>query len=132
MNKPIKIVCGHCNSQNVRRDAWAEWDVAAQKWVLGAVFDHGHCEECEDESSLKNVEIEEDESQHFIQVEYDLSFFGGDYSGVGQYAYIPASLVNAGVSVEGAFKAKTGIDPVHIIHYSTDDLYDAKGEPVEA
>lgn len=58
MSKPIKIVCGTCDSVLVRRDAWAEWDVHAQKWVLGTVFDAGHCENCGGESSLKEVAIE--------------------------------------------------------------------------
>ena len=58
MNKPIKIVCGKCGTENVRRDAWAEWDVVAQEWVLGAVYDQGFCEgECEDEVTLIEVSI---------------------------------------------------------------------------
>lgn len=56
--KPIKIVCGKCSTENVRQDAWAEWDVAAQKWVLGSTYDQGFCEECEDERTLMEVEIE--------------------------------------------------------------------------
>lgn len=57
-----------------------------------------------------------------IQVEYDLQFWGGDYSGVGQFAYVPATLVDE-LGVEEAFQAHTGIDPVHIVHYSLDELY---------
>ena len=58
MSKPIKIVCGTCGTENIRRDAWAEWDVANQEWVLGCVFDAGHCEECGGSSNLKEVAIE--------------------------------------------------------------------------
>ena len=35
----MRIVCSWCGSAHVSRDAWASWDVAAQDWVLGAVFD---------------------------------------------------------------------------------------------
>lgn len=134
MSKRIKIVCNRCGSDDVRRDAWAEWDVASQAWVLGTVFDAGYCEgECEGEASLKEVEIKEekDDDKHFIQVEYDKTFFGGDYSGVGDYALIHVSLVKPYGGVPAAFKAETGIDTVHIIHYSEDQLYDKNGNEVE-
>lgn len=48
----IEIACKECDSLNVRRDAWAQWDVAAQSWVLGSVFDQGYCERCEGEARL--------------------------------------------------------------------------------
>lgn len=57
--KPIKITCSTCGSDDVRRDAWAEWDIDLQKWVLGTVFDAGHCESCEGESRLVEEELEE-------------------------------------------------------------------------
>jgi hypothetical protein len=55
----LQIVCGCCGSNQTRRDAWAEWDVAKQDWVLGNVFDDGACENCEDTSSLEEVELTE-------------------------------------------------------------------------
>ena len=54
----IKIVCGTCGGNNVSRDAWANWDTGTQHWVLGAVFDYGHCHDCDRESHLKEVELE--------------------------------------------------------------------------
>lgn len=57
-NPKIDIVCGTCGGNNVSRDAWADWDIGKQEWVLGAVFDYGHCQDCEGESSLEEVEIE--------------------------------------------------------------------------
>jgi hypothetical protein len=57
MSTSIQIVCSTCGSQNVRRDAYAEWDTASQRWQLAAVFDQGYCEECGGESSLKEVLI---------------------------------------------------------------------------
>lgn len=61
-DRKIKIVCGRCGGHNVRRDAWAEWDVDAQEWVLGEVFDYGHCVVCAGESRLKEVELMEEGS----------------------------------------------------------------------
>lgn len=40
----IKIVCGTCGGDDVRRDATAEWDEDAQKWSLAGVQDQGYCE----------------------------------------------------------------------------------------
>ena len=55
--KRIAIVCGNCGSDDVCRDAWARWDIGAQDWVLGSVFDDGHCNRCDAESSLIEVEL---------------------------------------------------------------------------
>lgn len=53
----IAIVCRDCGGNNVARDAWAEWDVETQDWVLGPVFDQGFCYDCEREARLDEVEI---------------------------------------------------------------------------
>lgn len=53
----IRIVCEHCGSENVRRDAWACWDVETQDWVLEHVMDDGYCGECDGKSSLKEVPV---------------------------------------------------------------------------
>ena len=45
--------CGN----HVSRDAWADWDAGEQEWVLGAVFDYGHCHDCDGEASLEGVEL---------------------------------------------------------------------------
>jgi hypothetical protein len=55
--KRIAIVCGTCGSDEVSRDAWANWDTRSQDWMLGAVFDYGHCHRCGTESSLIEVEL---------------------------------------------------------------------------
>jgi hypothetical protein len=55
--KRIAIVCGTCGSDEVSRDAWANWDVHAQDWVLGSVFDHAHCHRCGCESRLVEFEL---------------------------------------------------------------------------
>jgi hypothetical protein len=56
-SKRIAIICGTCGSDEVSRDAWAKWDTRGQEWVLGAVFDDGHCHRCEGESRLIEVEL---------------------------------------------------------------------------
>lgn len=54
---PIDILCGMCGGKNVSRDAWASWDVAAQDWVLGAVFDEPYCHDCEESWALVEKEL---------------------------------------------------------------------------
>lgn len=56
-NKRIAIVCGTCGSNDVSRDAWANWSVETQDWELGAVFDYGHCHKCSGETRLIEVEL---------------------------------------------------------------------------
>lgn len=59
-NKRIAIVCGTCGSDEVSRDAWANWDVGTQQWVLGNIFDYGHCHRCDGERRLIEVELKKD------------------------------------------------------------------------
>lgn len=51
------IICGDCGNRNVRRDAWAVWDRGRQRWVLGEIFDYGHCNDCEEESRLEELPL---------------------------------------------------------------------------
>ena len=52
----VKIVCRHCGSKNVRRDAYAEWDVETQLWVCGNVYDEDvWCADCEAENDIEAV-----------------------------------------------------------------------------
>ena len=44
----INIVCEKCGSGNVVADAYAEWDISSQAWVMTAVCDTVVCGECED------------------------------------------------------------------------------------
>lgn len=48
----IAILCSVCGSDQVSRDARADWDIQSQKWVLGSVFDAGFCHHCERETRL--------------------------------------------------------------------------------
>lgn len=53
----IAIVCSHCGSYSVMRDAWAVWDTENQEWELANVFDQGYCEDCGGEATLQEEEI---------------------------------------------------------------------------
>lgn len=55
--KKVKIVCRDCGSEDVVRDAWAEWDVENQEWVLQDYFDAAYCNNCEGECKLEEKEI---------------------------------------------------------------------------
>ncbi len=55
----VKMVCAHCGSRNVVRDAWAEWDFENQCWELAAVFDAAHCEDCDWDVSVVEKEVEQ-------------------------------------------------------------------------
>jgi hypothetical protein len=65
-----------------------------------------------------------------IRVEYDLDFAGGNYSGVGQFAYVPLNDIgHAPDAVEAAFEKLTGHGRVHIVHYCPDKTFDEDGNP---
>jgi len=50
------MICSHCGSLDVRADAWAEWDSAKGEWVLHSTYDAKHCETCEGEASLLEID----------------------------------------------------------------------------
>ena len=54
MKKPV---CSRCGSDAVLLDAYAEWDMEKQDWVLQNVFQDAICEDCEGEASLDWVDV---------------------------------------------------------------------------
>lgn len=54
----MKMICANCGGENVMRDAWAVWDIDAQDWTLGNVFDQGYCDDCEGEASIEEVDAD--------------------------------------------------------------------------
>ena len=55
----ITIVCAHCGSENVKADAYAEWDKDSQQWVVSATFDKGaYCDDCDGETRLTERPLE--------------------------------------------------------------------------
>lgn len=55
--KRITFLCEKCGSDLVTRDAWAEWNVEQQDWVLGDAFDYTFCHKCEAETNMVEVEL---------------------------------------------------------------------------
>lgn len=53
----VKYVCPHCGSEDLLKDAWAQWDTENQEWTLGATFDHTMCAECDSKVTPSEVEI---------------------------------------------------------------------------
>lgn len=47
-----EIICGTCGSREVGRDSWALWNIEAQEWECGPVFDHAMCFACDAETRL--------------------------------------------------------------------------------
>lgn len=50
----VRKVCGTCGSEDVVLDAWAEWDIESQEWVLGQTFDQAFCNACEGECTIED------------------------------------------------------------------------------
>lgn len=53
----LRMVCGTCGSDDVSRDAWDDWDVTTQDWVLRTVFDYAHCHACEGETRIREIPV---------------------------------------------------------------------------
>jgi hypothetical protein len=51
----MNIICKHCASAKITRDASALWDAGAQEWRLAGVQDHITCEDCGAENSAVEV-----------------------------------------------------------------------------
>ncbi|QIG78962.1 hypothetical protein [Stakelama tenebrarum] len=48
----IEYICATCGGTAVTREAWAEWNVTAQTWVLCDIFDFAFCHLCHRETRL--------------------------------------------------------------------------------
>lgn len=51
------MVCKHCGSQEVRRDAWAAWNPEKEEWELYNYFDAAFCEDCDTETTIEEKEV---------------------------------------------------------------------------
>lgn len=58
-SKRLAFVCHTCGSDDVSRDAWADWDTREQQWVLRGAFDYAHCHKCDGETRLQEVELKQ-------------------------------------------------------------------------
>ncbi len=94
---------------------------------------------------VRNEEAGVSEEDTYVQVEYDTTYTGGDYNGVGSFVYIPEKLIEAAhteLSKIGApsdyedalhlaFRKQTHLDSMHIVHYDSDERYTQDGELIE-
>ena len=67
-----------------------------------------------------------------VRVEYDLDYWGGDYSKVGQFVYVPHEVIDRlpGTHIDKKLKTAFTVlvgDPRHIVHYTFDEVYDQDG-----
>lgn len=60
------------------------------------------------------------------KVEFDPTFFGGNYTGQGNQVLVPEALVQE-VGMSAAFLKTTGHDPANIVHFAEDLRFDSKG-----
>jgi len=56
-SKRVTYLCEKCGSDQVTLDAWAEWNVERQAWVLGATYDHTYCHKCDGETHAIEVKL---------------------------------------------------------------------------
>jgi len=61
-DKPTMPICTACGSADVRADAYAEWDAAAQAWSLVTTFDNTDCENCGGQCGVEWVALDSPEA----------------------------------------------------------------------
>ncbi|MBE7553136.1 MAG: hypothetical protein HS126_18845 [Anaerolineales bacterium] len=83
-----------------------------ERYSLGTTADGGDV--CPDHPRHPKLLKDEGETCKVI-VEYDLNYWGGDYDDVGDDVTIEVFDPDDHIEVDIAFKAQTGINPVHII-----------------
>ncbi len=60
MSEKEIAVCHECGSSDVLCDAFAEWDVDEQEWVLNSTYDKGaQCETCQGECRIDFIPLSE-------------------------------------------------------------------------
>lgn len=48
----VTYLCRRCMRPSVSREAWVEWDIRAQRWVIARLFDAAYCHVCETDTTL--------------------------------------------------------------------------------
>ena len=83
-------------------------------------------------SSAEMNAIMSDVDHPHVQVEFDMSYYGGNYGSVGSHVYVPEALIDLmDGNVPAAFSKFARIDAVHMVSYTGDQRFDAEGEPLE-
>ena len=76
----IRIVCSHCRSESVTRDANASWNPDTQDWELEGVMDAAYCNDCGGECSLEEVPYR----PPVIELSSHARYVRGEIAGLGQ------------------------------------------------
>ena len=58
IDNPVSVHCATCNSENVKRDAHAEWNPELQIWELSNTYDDFFCDDCGHDVSTYERAIE--------------------------------------------------------------------------
>jgi hypothetical protein len=83
-------------------------------------------------SSAEMNAIMSDPDHPHVKVEFDMSYYGGNYAGIGTHVYVPESLIDLmDGDVAAAFSKFARIDAVHMVSYTADERFDADGQPLE-
>ncbi len=54
----IKMVCTECGSDEVLADAYVQWGVEKQEWIVQNVFEKGdYCDSCDGEARYEAIEL---------------------------------------------------------------------------
>lgn len=82
-------------------------------------------------SAEMNAILSEADHPH-VRVEFDMSYYGGNYDSVGSHVYVPEALIDLmDGDVAAAFSKFARVDAVHMVGYTGDQRFDADGEPLE-
>lgn len=54
---PVEVICSSCGGDEVRKDAFAEWDTKLQQWTLNSTYDFTICDGCGEEDCAREVEL---------------------------------------------------------------------------
>ena len=127
------ITCNHIDDQRyvVRQAAGAFFQSGSRETCGEVLIEFWNGTGAQAFVDFANELFKKQNSGHHQKIEYDLTYTGGNYSSVGQFAYIPHALIDSLGSVEAAFEIKTGHDRQHIICTYDEEVYDSKGRQIK-
>ena len=76
-------------------------------------------------------ELDPEDYKGYIIVEWDPTYYGKLHTGTSYSELVPRKLIEMEGSVAAAFQKQSFQDPVHIISYNEDELFDEKGKPLD-
>jgi hypothetical protein len=52
-----KIVCRHCQSEDVTQVCDARWDIEKQAWKISDTWNNYYCHDCDGDARVNRIEI---------------------------------------------------------------------------